>query len=116
MRSVRTLVLLTVAVVLGGCSPSFKGVWVADALNGKPIPDDGVATMTINNDGSFLYTVTNSKDEVVSGASGTWDKDSSNAIRIFKRTGDGPDRASGTVSGNKLMIVADGWAGTFARK
>jgi len=104
---------LTLALV--GCGPSFNGSWKAQDLNGKAVADGGNAILNVNNDGTYFANVTDASGNTVSGSQGTWDKDGSDSIRMFRRTGEGPERMAGTVSGDTMTVIGDGFNGTFKK-
>lgn len=111
------LILLSGLLLLAtGCGSPMVGSWKAE--NFKPanpdLPSPGTLKLDINKDGTFI-AVYEPKDGTKRGASGDWDQDAGNRIRLFTRTGDGPKATSAQLSGKTLTLVGEGFAAEMKR-
>lgn len=117
MRFLSVVLLLAVAL-LQGCGSPFVGRWKADNFQpGSPdLKGPGSLVVNIRKDQTF-NAVYESKDKSAKrGATGRWDQEAKNNIRLFIKAGDGPEMTNAELENkNTLLLVGKGFAERLQR-
>lgn len=119
VKRVFTLVaLMAMTSQLMGCGASVVGRWKSDQFQptNPELKGPGSLEVDIRDDQTFtaLYE---SKDKTIKrGGAGKWDQESDSAIRLFIKTGDGPEVTNAQLQdSNTLLIIGKGFAEKLKR-
>lgn len=119
MRGAPILFLIMMFAPLLGCSsPTPVGKWKSDSFQPANPELKGPGTLEVNiREDQTFSAVYESKDKSIKrGAIGRWDKESERAIRLFNRSGDGPDVTNAELQGSDtLLIIGKGLAEKLKR-
>ena len=118
MRSLSAVLLLLTVALLQGCGSPFVGRWKND--NFKPASPDlkGPGSLVVNiRDDQTFNAVYESKDKATKrGATGRWDQEAKNTIRLFIKAGDGPEMTNAELENNNtLLLIGKGFAERLQR-
>lgn len=118
VRPMICLTLLAVFILLAGCSATVVGQWRND--NFQPANQDlsgpGSLTLNIRDDQTFSAIYESKDKSAKRGATGRWDQESKNAIRLIVQNGDGPQVTSAELAdSNTLQLIGKGFAEKLTR-
>ncbi len=117
-RTLLCSVLLVSVALLQGCGSPFVGRWKSDSFQpaNPDLKGPGTLLVNIRDDKTFSATYESKDKSTKRGGTGRWDEDSKNTIRLFVKTGDGPEMTSAELADNNtLQLIGKGLAEKLKR-